>query len=504
MPRRYIGQMSIVKRIPFLAIAILTLAVACSDNPAIRLRYEAERMYHHAEKLRLEQDIRPDLVTADQHRQVADLFGTTAQFCYGALESIDRDMHPVEFRELQFLAYQASSRLSQIYYRARRYDTCITITNRVISQLELRGMQAMTAYVNLGKALQAAGNWDSALTVYQYATKKFYPPVDDSSNVIYRLFNIPFHTYYISMLVNDTLRARQQWRDAEAYYSDLIDNYPDTKLSFAALGMLARLYNETGQFNEEVRTLRKLSSPTDTIGTRMAQMRMADLYSGPLNRFDSARAIYNRLLEVTPVTDSTNRPILLFKLSQLDLELKDYPSTRRRLLTIENNYPLFYENNPAAQLTKALSFEMEGNWTRAEAEYQLLIEKFRASDEALASFLYLGNKFKEQGRMDESKRWYDAGEEHYKNLAKRRSGTIDAARALGYEATLLQQEKKWSEAAGTLTRIYDGFPNTQPGQKALLSAAKLYRERLKDPEKADSLLEVLKSSLADLKTPEWE
>ena len=487
-----------------LAVVILAFAIACSDNPAIRLRYEAERMYHHAEKLRQAQDIRPDLVTADQHRHVADLFGETANFCYAALDSIDRDMHPAEFRELQFLAYQASSRLSQIFYRARRYDTCIAITNRVISQLELRGMQAMTAYVNLGKALQAAGDWDSSLAVYQYATEKFYPPVDDSSNVLFRLFNIPFNTYYISRLVNDTLGARQQWRDAEAYYAGLIDEYPETKLSYAALGMLARLYNETGQYNDEVRVLRKLSSPSDTVGTRMAQMRMADLYSGTLNQFDSARAIYDRLLEVTPVTDSTNRPLILFKLSQLDLEQKDYTGTRSRLLKIENGYPLFYENTPAAQLTKALSFEMEGNWNRAEAEYQLLIEKFRASDEALASFLYLGNKFKQEGRKVESKRWFDAGEKHYQDLIKRRSGTIDAARALGYEATLLQQEKKWSDAAATLIRIYDGYPNTRPGQKALLSAAQLYRDKLKEPQKADSLLEVLKSALADLQTPEWE
>ena len=89
-------------------------------------------------------------------------------------------------------------------------------------------------------------------------------------------------------------------------------------------------------------------------------------------------------------------------------------------------------------------------------------------------------------------------------MIKRRSGTIDAARALGYEATLLQQEKKWSDAAATLIRIYDGYPNTRPGQKALLSAAQLYRDKLKEPQKADSLLEVLKSALADLQTPEWE
>jgi tetratricopeptide (TPR) repeat protein len=496
--------MVIAKRIPLLGIMLLTLLVSCSDNPAIRLRYEAERMYHHAEKLRQEQEIRPDLISTDQHRQLADLFGQTSQFCYNALESIDQDMHPVEYRELQYLAYQAASRLSQIFYRARRFDTCVAITNRVIGQLELRGMQAMTSYINLGKALQGAGEWDSAMTVYRFSIEKFYPPVDDSSQVIYRLFNIPFHSYYISKLINDTLGMVQHWRDAESYYAELADKYPETKLSYAALGMLARLYDENRQFDREIRILRKLESPTDTVGTRMSQMRIADLYSGPLNRFDSARAIYNRMLNATPVTDSTNRPRILFKLSQLDLEQKDFPGARRRLLTIEDNYPLFYENTPAAQLTKAVSFEGEGNWTRAEAEYQLLIEKFRSSDEALASFLYLGNRFKERGREAESEYWYNEGEKHYKDLAQRRSGTIDEARALGYEATLLQQKKKWGEAAEVLTGIYNGFPDTQQGHKALLSAAHLYRERLKSPEKADSLLNVLKAALADLRTPEWE
>lgn len=480
------------------------LLAACSDNPAIRLRYEAERMYHNAEKTLQEAEIRPELVTTEQRREIANLFGKTADFCFAALKSINRDAHPVEFTELQFLAYQASSRLSQSFYRARRFDTCVVITNRILSDLELHGTQAMTAHINLGKALQGAGEWDSALTVFRTATEKFYPPVDDSSNVIFRLFNIPFHTYYIAKMVGDTVNVRQQWRDAEVYYAELIDNYPETRLGYAALGMLARLYNETGQWEQEIRTLRKLSSPSDTAGTREAMLRIADLYSGPLNRFDSAQAIYTRLLDITSPVDSVNRPLILFKLSQLDLELKNYANVRRRLLTIEKNFPLFYENTPAAQLTKAISFEMENNWTRAEAEYRLLIEKFRSSDEALACFLYLGNKFDDAGRPAEAKRWYEAGEEHYQNLAQRRSGTIDEARALGYMATLLQQRKQYAEAANTLTQIYTGFPDTQPGHKALLTAARLYRDRLNEPAKADSLLAVLKSALADLQTPEWE
>ena len=104
----------------------------------------------------------------------------------------------------------------------------------------------------------------------------------------------------------------------------------------------------------------------------------------------------------------------------------------------------------------------------------------------------------EKGRVDEARVWYGKAEKHYDEMATRGNGTLMEARALFYKAELKRRQGDHGAAAEILLALFEKFPDTEPGQKALLAAAKLYRENLRDAARADSLLNIRKLYVPNL------
>ena len=75
------------------------------------------------------------------------------------------------------------------------------------------------------------------------------------------------------------------------------------------------------------------------------------------------------------------------------------------------------------------------------------------------------------------------------------AGSPIEARALTYKAEMLRRRNDWEGAATVLTSIFDKFPESEIGRKAVLVAVGLYREKLGRPDLADSLVTALRSGL---------
>lgn len=477
-----------------IAPALALLLVSCSDNQAVRLRYEAERLYYQADRqMKMAVDA-PAHSRMLNMKSAADAYGVSLEYALASLDSIPVGSHPVEEREVRYLAFQAANRLSSLYFQARSFDTCVSILSRLLEKASFEGTAQATTNLGLGRALQASGQWDSALTVYHSVLESYYPPVDDSGKVVEVLFRLPLHIFQIAQSVGDSAAAREHYEIAREYYNSLITTGSDDPSSILSHTALAKLYHETGQYGLVISQLRQL---TDSASNNYIdiQINIADIFTRLPRGRDSAMAIYQTLLDNLKPADSLYMPRLKFKTALMQMEAAEYRQAREILLEIKKTHQLYYGSTPLVQFTLARTFELLNRWSRAETEYKYLIEKYRGSQQAMATYLHLGDHYRELGRNDEAQKWYQDAENYYNEIAARGAGTLVEARALTFKAELYRRRDNPKRSAELLVSLFEKFPESDPGRASLLQAAVIYRNELKQPEIADSLVDRLRSML---------
>jgi len=480
-----------------LGLLILAALSSCSDNPALRSRYEAEKRFDHAERtlknvLALNSNLTPSTLA-----QVSGEYRNLLAFCVNSLKSTDSMRYPVEYNELTYLAYQTSNRLGQLYYSSGQADSCILLFNRMLNTLSLSGAQLANAYINLGQTLQSSNMWDSALVVYDNAIERFYPPIDKAGEIIFPVFNLPTHIYRVLSYLRDTAAARNRFNQAENYYRNLVTDYPGTKVAIASHSNLASMYDDSRQWRKEIAELNAIADPSKPSYLTIL-IRKADIYGGQLGKFDTAMALYNETLDRLKPEDSAMKPEVQFKIAILKMDQKEYAEARAQIEMIKKLFPDYYAATPAIQYTYARAYELDGKWNLAQNEYDLLIEKYRYSEEAMQTYLYLVKYFRDHGRTSEADKWHRDAEQYFSALESSGAGRQDEARALLYKADLYRLDKNWTKTAQTLQTVFNKFPRTSQGSSALAEASEIYRTQLNNPQKADSLRAILQSSLTTI------
>jgi len=472
-------------------------ALSCSDNPAIRFRYDIERQFFSVEKTARQMQIRPELADPSASNQLRNQYGQLLEYCYCTLDSVSVDTHLLEHREIEGLTFKCATRLSQLFFAEKNYDTCAAIIRRLLSDIRLGNVEQISAYYNLGRSLQAAGKWDSALAVYDYTVENFYPPVDNRGTIIQKLFGLPFHLYMTAIRTGKDSDKTQRFDFAEAYYQKLVREYPDRNLSSAANASLAELYDLAGKHEEAIVHLNYIRDSSGTVNSN-ARLRTADIYATKLDKLDSALIIYHEIRQGLTGRDTLLQPTILFKIGLVHIERKEYDSARSVLLDLKNRHSDYYKATPAVQLAIAQSFEREGNWGRAETEYRFLIDNYPSSSETMSTYLHLAEYFAKTGRTKESDTWYDRAEQHFDDILVKWRDTPREATALTFKAELYRQKGDLEASAEFLIRVFEEFPGTATGQRSLLTAARIYAEELDNRVKADSLVEVLRKSLIEV------
>lgn len=475
-------------------LSALLVIAGCADNEALEYRYTAEKMFHNANRMARDAGIKSELNAPDAEARIRDAYGSTLTYCYDALTHVDSAANPDEYLELSSLAYHSTIRLSQFLYSEKGFDSCIALYGRLRDLTGLTPYQTMFASLNLGQVMQAKGRWEEAVTIYTDAYNGYYPPIAPNGDVEFKLFNLPMHIFQIYNRVGDTTEAYTTYLQAEAYYRDLINDFPSSDVAVAARSSLASLYDQAGRHDDAIAQLNALTDSAGVVSVS-AQLQVADIRTRRLQQFREALGIYDRLWSEVSGRDTTYRPVILYQRALTLLELKRYGEAREVLIQLSDLYPRYYNSMPTAQLVKARSFELEGNWQRAETEFRYLMENFEGSDEAMSTYLHLEQHYAKQRLSAEANRWYERGIENYDKLTAQ-PGSV-AARALMYKAEMYRQRKMWSEAAAALEQLYGRFPDTRVGRSALITASEIYRQRLRKPDVADSLIEAYKRTMVD-------
>ena len=476
------------------AAAVALLSSACSENPAVRSRYNAERLFGQAERTRRGVRIRPELITPAVFQQLHSEYGAALDYCYHALDSIPSAVSPVEYGEVADLAFRAATRISQLSFAQKNYDSSIAVLRGLMKRVPLGGMADISVHLNLGRALQASGQWDSALSVYNFSVERFYPPVNKDGEVLIGLFNLPNHIYDGLVRVGDTSAASAQAARAEEYYRRLIADYPGGNTAGVSRLNLASLYEKTGRYHDAVLELSNLTDTTGGISTP-AYLRIASLHAGQLGRTDLALEEYDRILSRLQGRDTLQRPMILYNKGLILLHHKEYDQARQVLVDVKNSYPVYFNRMPDLQYAIAQSFELQDRQDRAETEYKYLMSNFPGSEQSLATYLYLTEQYRREGRTTEAERLEARAEKEYDEIAATRPNTRAAAAALSYKAELCRLRHDWSQACSLLTQVFDQYPTTEIGFRAAIVAAVIYRDDLNNPTAADSLVQVLKRRL---------
>ncbi len=477
------------------------LATSCSDNSAAIRRYAIERQYFLADKMVKDAQIRPELNDPQLNSRIRKAYADLLISCYAALDSTDKAKDSVEYFELGMLTYRSGVRLSQMLFAARRYDSCGAVIKKLTATVALPRVESAGAQVLLGQSAQGAGKLDSAIADYRRAITILDPPVSPDGNVVFSVFNVPAQMYRIYQRIGDSTKRRQAFAEAESYYQHLTAGAPGSKQSLAAHAMLARLYGEVGDGRAAIASLEQLKDSTGAVNPD-ARLTIADIEAAQLLEYDKALALYDDIEKGLPKRDSVLIPILELKKALVLMQQKQYSKARQTLVDMKAKYQYYYDSDPMTQYTMARSFEQEGNFTRAETEYKYLIDKYAGSEQAFSTMLYLAEQYGKQGRKMEADKMLERAEKTFDSAAARGAGSGEEALALTYKAELLRRKEDFRSSAGVLVQIFDKFPDTEVGKRALLTAAAVYREKLKEPSVADSLVNVFVASANKFDAPE--
>lgn len=465
---------------------ILLLGTACSDNSAVRLRYQLEREYHLAEKKLEEARSFQTVLTKEQLTELIPLFSELVDHCFISYDSINSEQSPVEFNEINYLTFQAASRLSQLYFANEEYENSLELYRRLLKNGNLSLENEMMTRINLGQTYQTSGHWEQALEIYNDCLERYYPPVLKSGDIIFPVFNIPSNVFRQYLNQGNMQQAQIELQKAENYYLGFTEKFPDTKLEIAARANLARLYDDSQQWEKAIAQLHFLED-TGKSSYSQVLLKEGQIYADHMGEYDKAIETYNRILPTLPDDDSLVAPVIYYHIAKAKLNQGEFEEVRRVLNEVKKLYPLMYNASPRFPFLYARSFELSDKWQRAESEYNLLIEKYRGSEEAMTSFLYITDFYRKRDRRVEYETNFNRALDYYLQIASVNKGNPYEASALIFVADLYARDKKWEKSCSYLLEIYDKFTDSDVGHRALSRAIAIYRNELKQPQKADSL-----------------
>lgn len=479
------------KKLAVILISAL-IFISCAQDSSRQIVFNAEKLFNEAERDYQKATIKPELITPARLEPVINNYRKVLGYCWNHIDSLPYENNADDRQNLESIAYVSSEKLSRIYTSQGMYDSSITVLQQLLAMTNLTDRPLMNAKSDLAGALQMSGKWLEALAIYRSLVDTFYPPVDNNGDIIYKILNLPLRLVKTNELLNFPDETRREITSAEKYYRRLIDEWPNSELSNASRSNLAALYGDMEQWDNAIETLGGI---TDSLGQvdLWASVRMAEIYTEGKKQPRRAAEIYDSL--IGREKDSTKLAGLYVRLGRTYYDMKNFRKCRETMTFVKDNFRNYYMQDPSPQKYIAMSLEKEGNWDRAENEYLWLITNFPQTEAAFNSYLDIVEHFEREGNTRMRNSWLSRAEEFYNEMASRHAGTPVEASAISFKAEVAKRRGDWAKAAQLLELLYKKFPNSDSGRRALMKASAVYREKLNNIPRADSLLRLLKPDI---------
>jgi tetratricopeptide (TPR) repeat protein len=480
----------------FLLLITVLITIGCSSDSAIQIRFNAEKLYHRADKLFEKASIKPDLQDEQTWSEVKRAYLEVADYCRMYIDSISIEKNLAQKKELETIAYLASVRLGGIYFNEEKLDSTVLILSQLLNMTNLEGGQLLSARLQLAKAKHWQGRRDEALNIYHEIIDAFYPPVDNTNKILTDVLNLPMEIINIHRILEDGLSMAQETRSAENYYLRIINDWPNTALETAARGNLARVYTDDGQHEKAIDQLYMIKDSTGQVPLE-AKILAANITASGLRKYETAANMFDELIGTT--TDTLILPNLYVRKAAALYESRQYQKCLDIMNFVRKQYEFFYRINPAPQKYIALANNRLGDWPRAEMAFMQLADNYPTTEDAFNAYLFVAEHYGETNNKNLAEVWYNRADEFYDKMARGYPGTTIEASAMSFKAEIARRRQNWEQAVDILVKLYDKFPNTEVGYKALLNAAAVYRHRLNNEQKAEELIDILRNRLVPAK-----
>ncbi len=468
----------------FIVFFIIVILTGCAVDSSRQIIFKAEKSLHQAERLFNIASIKPDLADRYIWLNIKTAYLSTIAYCWTHLDSLPVEQYPAQRNDLESVAFMATSRLASIYYAESNFDSSVIVLSQLLELTKLSDRALLSSQSNLARAYQATGDWLSGIDIYKSIIGTFYPPVDAQNNILKEVLSLPIELLKIDLRLQNISNSFEKTEATRNYYQRLIAEWPNTELEREARRLLAGIMIDFSKWDEAIETISVIKDSSGLTDIPES-MRIAEILSNGKNDESAAIVIYKELLD--RVDDSALMADILIKIATAQYNNKAFTDCLETLKSLKKDYLESYMSTPMPQLYLARSYEKLDKWERAENEYKWLITNFPNSEYAFETFLTISRHYENSKNARLADSWYDKADEFYFKLQSQQRGNAIEASAISYRAEVARRRGSWDSAALRLEELFRRFPNKDVGRRGLTNAIDIYRNRLNNPAKADSL-----------------
>ena len=456
-----------------LCLLILLATLSCSKQKDTEVRYDMERAFFSAEKLKDRLMVNPQAVHSEDFTKVVGAYRKVIEMLPSSMNDLN------EHKQATLLAGSSQLRIADMYLLWRNPSGAITELKKVLSDYPENSSQTSLALYKMAQVYQGMGNWDKALENYHLLLDpEKYPPLITQDKPNLELLSIPFNLVLISQ---GKKQSQIEFENAKNYYQKIIRDYPNSPLGSAAKFNLAKTYEISGNWNEAIGVLETIKDSSGVVPTSIL-LEIGDVYLSGGKNTDNARLTFQKAISIHP-NDSLTAQALL-KLGHIYYQQKSYPKSRETLSKIAKQFPKQGRIVAQAQYLIAQSYENEGSWDRAINEFEWITTNFPTTIQALEVPLHIAVYYQQHDNIKIAQIFYDKALEGYQKLINKYPKTQLELLAMKYTARCYTLQNRWEEAIKALQGIADKYPQTSEAFEALLTQATIYEQKLKQKEKA--------------------
>lgn len=435
-----------------MSIAIMVVSgmlLSCGDSEGRWSKYQAQKSFFEAQHAMSQAELSLSSgQSVDREELSSSLKDALVNFNNLNSELTDADS------VLLIMASQAYLGLGRIYAESNNWSDAVQLYRSLSEDLRFPHRYRTVGLMQLGRGYETQGQPIEAVSAYRELMVLFYPP-ESGSGVNLEVLRLGRRIVNIgARLLLDSLSS---WREqSELYYDSLATGHPHTMLAVAAMGELASIQRD---FGEWAKVLATLGRATDSAGEIAPAFRidMAEIFAGRLYDTASALSIYDEIENEFP--ESVFRVDAELKRVQILMRRKQYREIRERLKALKDQFADRPGVMVPAQFAYAKSFEADGDFVRAKVEYQYLASHYPRSIQAVDGALVIARHAHAVGQSATATQWYDKADQMSSVLAG--SDNVSAAvagRSMELRAIIAIERERWDEAAlrlGDITRAFD-------------------------------------------------
>ena len=202
----------------------------------------------------------------------------------------------------------------------------------------------------------------------------------------------------------------------------------------------------------------------------------------PPSQFNKAIAAYTFVFEKYPETIIARKARMA--MGSLYVAKKEYAKSREVFKKTFELYPDDKAVAIEARFSIGKSYELEGSWESALAEYTGIIRKYPDTQAGFDLPIYIARYYEKQKDIPARNAAYLKAVGHYKALAEKYPNTDMGFLSESMIVTCYMNQEDWGTALEALEKILADYPMAKTVVLTLRTAADISVRELKDPQRA--------------------